>query len=116
MISGTVKSGIVTPADLLHVWHNGGAEDGAADHGVRALALRGGQVLARPDPRRLALEHCRHGLGKERLVLGLRSLGGNSMISFGLFFGQLSGQDCWRFFDPFLKKFIPSGFKKFNTG
>ena len=63
----------LTP-DLLHVWHHGGAQDGAADHGVRSVALGGGEVLARPHPRRRPLEHCRHGLGQERLVLRIRAL------------------------------------------
>ena len=61
-------------ADLLHLRHHRRAQDGAPDHGVRALALGGGQVLARPHPRRRPLEHRRHGLGQERLVLRLRPM------------------------------------------
>ena len=61
-------------ADLLHLWHHRRAQDGAADNGVRALALGGGQVLARPHPRRRPLEHRRHGLGQERLVIRLRTV------------------------------------------
>ena len=61
-------------ADLLHLRHHRRAQDGAPDHGVRALALGGGEVLARPHRRRRPLEHRRHGLGQERLVLRLRPL------------------------------------------